>query len=253
MSIGGRLQRFERRTEFNYSTGRSLPPKDIPGWKLLLDLFGNFAKIVGAIVTRDLQAALEGVKGFGNLDDNSAPDVAGVITSLAIIGKAIREKNKETLSVNTDGVDQIAKKHSITDEDYGLDGPRKHTLLLPFEESFGYVLQKNSREEKYKEAEAMYRQALAGCEEVVGREHPDTLTSVNNLGLVLSMLGNYEEAEAMHRRVLEARKKMLGLEHPDTLTSVRNLVNALDSQGKYEEAEAMYRQALDALEKVLGG
>jgi hypothetical protein len=38
-------------------------------------------------------------------------------------------------------------------------------------------------------------------EKALGREHPDTLTSVSNLGYVLSCQGKYEEAEAIHRRV----------------------------------------------------
>jgi Tfp pilus assembly protein PilF len=77
------------------------------------------------------------------------------------------------------------------------------------------------------------------------REHPDTLSSVNNLGRVLSSQGKYEEAEAMHRRALEAREKVLGGEHPDTLSSVGNLGRVLSRQGKYEEAEAMHRRALE--------
>ena len=41
----------------------------------------------------------------------------------------------------------------------------------------------------------MHRRALEAREKVLGREHPDTLTSVNNLGNVLFMQGKYEEAE----------------------------------------------------------
>ena len=34
---------------------------------------------------------------------------------------------------------------------------------------------------------------------VLGKEHPDTLTSMNNLALVLSQQGKYEQAEEMQR------------------------------------------------------
>ncbi len=44
---------------------------------------------------------------------------------------------------------------------------------------------------EYKEAEAMHRRALDGSEKALGPEHPDTLTSVNNLGLVLDSQGKY--------------------------------------------------------------
>ena len=49
----------------------------------------------------------------------------------------------------------------------------------------------------------MLRLALEALEKVFGREDPDTLTSINNLGSVLSKQGKYEEAEAMHRWALE--------------------------------------------------
>jgi len=44
----------------------------------------------------------------------------------------------------------------------------------------------------------MNRRALEGREKVLGKEHPDTLTSVNNLAFVLQDQGKYEEAEQMN-------------------------------------------------------
>ncbi|KAF1357152.1 TPR-like protein [Lizonia empirigonia] len=105
---------------------------------------------------------------------------------------------------------------------------------------------------QYAEAERHGRSAVAAREEVLGREHRDTLTSVSQLGSVLSRQGKYEEAEAKHRRALEGYEKVLGPEHPNTLTSVSNLGSVLSRQGKYEEAEAKHRRALEGGEKVLG-
>ena len=79
---------------------------------------------------------------------------------------------------------------------------------------------------------------------MLGKEHPDTLTSMNNLANVLSDQGKYEEAEEMHRQVLAVKETVLGKEHPDTLTSMNNLAEVLSNQGKYEEAEEMHRQVL---------
>jgi tetratricopeptide (TPR) repeat protein len=107
-------------------------------------------------------------------------------------------------------------------------------------------------EAEHKEAEAMYRQVLEAREKVLGQEHPDTLTSVSQLGLALGQLGKWEEAEAMHQRALEVREKVLGEEHPDTLASMSNLALVLEGQGKYVDAEAMYRRELEEYEKVLG-
>ena len=43
----------------------------------------------------------------------------------------------------------------------------------------------------------MHQQALRGYEKVLRPEHPDKLTSVNNVGLVLDRQGKYKEAETM--------------------------------------------------------
>jgi nephrocystin-3 len=100
--------------------------------------------------------------------------------------------------------------------------------------------------------EALYRRALEGREIALGAEHPDTLGSVNNLGVLLKAKGDHEGAEALLRRALEGYEKALGAEHPITLSSVNNLGVLLESKGDYEGAEALYRRALEGREKVLG-
>ncbi|KAH6667983.1 hypothetical protein B0J14DRAFT_519380 [Halenospora varia] len=104
----------------------------------------------------------------------------------------------------------------------------------------------------YNTAEEMDRRALEGREKALGKEHPDTLTSVSSLAVVLWKQGKYEQAEEMHRRELEGCEKALGKEHPDMLTSVNNLALVLGDQGKYEQAEEMHRRVLEGREKALG-
>ena len=87
---------------------------------------------------------------------------------------------------------------------------------------------------------------------ILGAEHPDTLNSINNLGVLLERQGKYNEAEALHRRALEATETILGAKHQDTLISVNNLGSVLERQGKYNEAEALHRRALEARETILG-
>jgi hypothetical protein len=52
----------------------------------------------------------------------------------------------------------------------------------------------------YEQAEDMHRQTLKLGEQVLGREHPEALTSMNNLAIVLSEQGKYEQAEEVRRR-----------------------------------------------------
>jgi tetratricopeptide (TPR) repeat protein len=105
---------------------------------------------------------------------------------------------------------------------------------------------------QYAPAKASHRKVLSLRKEVLGPEHPDTLTSMGNLAGVLVLQGKYEDAEAINRQALALREMVLGREHPDTLTSTSNLALVLGSQVKYEDAEAMNRQALAQRERVLG-
>jgi len=102
------------------------------------------------------------------------------------------------------------------------------------------------------EAEPLWKSCQAICERVLGPEHPDTLSTVNNLAVLYDDQGKYEQAEPLYQRALEASERVLGLEHPDTLSTVNNLANLYADQGKYEQAEPLYQRALETRERVLG-
>ena len=77
---------------------------------------------------------------------------------------------------------------------------------------------------KLDEAEPLHRRAMAGYEAKLGLDHPSTLTSVNNLALLLENQGKLDEAD---RRALAGYESKLGPDHPDTLTTVNTLANLL--------------------------
>ena len=58
----------------------------------------------------------------------------------------------------------------------------------------------------------------------LGADHPDTLTSRNNLAY--GSAGRLAEATALFERTLADRERVLGADHPDTLTSQNNLERA---------------------------
>jgi Tetratricopeptide repeat len=58
------------------------------------------------------------------------------------------------------------------------------------------------------EAEEMNRRSLAGREKVLGVDHPDTPTTINNLGLLYRDLGKLAEAERTFLRVLAGKKQV---------------------------------------------
>jgi tetratricopeptide (TPR) repeat protein len=85
----------------------------------------------------------------------------------------------------------------------------------------------------------------------LGKEHPHTLTVINNLGFLYESQGRYREAEEYYKRALTLRKKILGEDHPDTLTSINNLAFLYQSQGRHREADPLYKEALLIKERGL--
>jgi hypothetical protein len=76
---------------------------------------------------------------------------------------------------------------------------------------------------KYDEAQDMHRQVLKSSEKMLGKKHPSTLPTMNNLASVMGRQGKYSEAEEMHRKVPGMKEVVLGKEHPSTLMSINNL------------------------------
>jgi tetratricopeptide (TPR) repeat protein len=86
----------------------------------------------------------------------------------------------------------------------------------------------------------------------LGCEHPDTLTSMNNLASIYYYQGKYADAEPLYKEALAGCQKALGLEHPDTLGSMNNPALLYKHQGKYADAEPVYKEGLAGCGKALG-
>ncbi len=104
----------------------------------------------------------------------------------------------------------------------------------------------------YEQAEPLFQQALAIKEQVLGPDHLDTATSLNNLVWLYFRQDKYEQAEPLCQRALAIREKALGPEHPDTASTLYQLAMLYQDQGKYEQAEPLYQRALAIREKALG-
>jgi tetratricopeptide (TPR) repeat protein len=66
----------------------------------------------------------------------------------------------------------------------------------------------------HREAEPLYRRALAINEESFGPDHPNVATSLNNLAELLKATNRLAEAEALLRRALAIRETSFGPDHP---------------------------------------
>jgi hypothetical protein len=93
---------------------------------------------------------------------------------------------------------------------------------------------------------------LAASRRTLGDEHPGTLSSIGNLGLLRKAKGDLAGAEALNEESLAARRRTLGDEHPSTLISVWTYATLRSEVGEYAEAEALLAEASAGFERVLG-
>ena len=101
------------------------------------------------------------------------------------------------------------------------------------------------------QAAKLHEKAQAIRREMLGTDHPDTLTSCNNLVEAYLIAGRAAEALALCEATLKLRESKLGPYHPDTLSSRNNFALALEKAGRSLErvtfCEATFRMCVARL------
>ena len=105
---------------------------------------------------------------------------------------------------------------------------------------------------EYSKAKELFEKSLHIREEVLGKNHPTTATSYNNLAGVYKNQGEYLKAEELYKKSLHIREEVLGENHPDTADSYNNLASVYMDQGEYLKAEELYKKSLHIREELLG-
>ena len=86
----------------------------------------------------------------------------------------------------------------------------------------------------------------------LGPDHPDTLTSLNNVAGAYESAGDVRKAIPLYEDCLKRRTAALGPDHPDTLTSLNNVAGAYESAGDVRKAIPLYEDCLKRRTAALG-
>ena len=116
------------------------------------------------------------------------------------------------------------------------------------ERAGNYLMQR----EQYQEAEPLLKQAVALHEQILGLEHPEVATSLNELATLYWNMNKFEQAEPLFRQALDIREKTLGPEHPEVANSLNNLALVYQFQGCYSLAEPLFTRSLTIWERISG-
>jgi tetratricopeptide (TPR) repeat protein len=74
-----------------------------------------------------------------------------------------------------------------------------------------------------REAEELYRRALALKETLLGANHPDVAVTANNLAVLYKNQARYADAERLYRRALTIFERSFGVSHPKAIARRENL------------------------------
>jgi serine/threonine protein kinase/tetratricopeptide (TPR) repeat protein len=102
------------------------------------------------------------------------------------------------------------------------------------------------------QAVALFEQSLREREEALGTDHPDTLTTRNNLAGAYQVAGRLTEALALYELTWKVRLAQLGPDHKDTLTTQNNLALTYQAAGRIAEALSLHEETLKRREAQLG-
>ncbi|MFB4284527.1 tetratricopeptide repeat protein [Nonomuraea sp. MTCD27] len=96
-------------------------------------------------------------------------------------------------------------------------------------------------------AEAVVR----GREQLLGAEHPDTLTARHTLAHAFEYAGQATDAAALYQRVADERSRILGDDHPDTLWSRASVAFSYTMAGRAAEAVPLLDRVVADQERAL--
>jgi serine/threonine protein kinase len=105
---------------------------------------------------------------------------------------------------------------------------------------------------RYPEARPHLTRAHELYDRLLGPGHPDTLKTLNSLGLLEMQEGHLPEAERLLRLAWGGLSAALGPEDHATLECLSHLAVLLRRRGKLAEAEPLSRRALEGMRRVLG-
>jgi tetratricopeptide (TPR) repeat protein len=104
----------------------------------------------------------------------------------------------------------------------------------------------------YKEAEPLFRRALAILEANFGLDHPEVAVLLSDLSTLLQAINRLPEAVPLMRRALEIAEVSYGPGHPEVGNYLSNLAMLLQTNNRLVDAEPLMRRALAIAEASYG-
>lgn len=143
-----------------------------------------------------------------------------------------------------EGEKLLSSALKAADESLEANDPRKAIII----ENLGFCL---VQQQKYSEAEAVYKKELAILEKLHGAESPTVVNVLTSLAGVYSNQRKFVESESLFKRALAMNEKA-GKDTEQVALVLEKMGNMYARQEKYAEADAAYLRAQSIYEKTAG-
>lgn len=105
---------------------------------------------------------------------------------------------------------------------------------------------------EYDRALPLYEESLILQSNVLGDDHPKTLSSLGGLASLLLRKGDHHRAHSLYDECFSKTIRILGYDHPNTLVNMHQMAIVLTLIGNRTEGESMFEECLTARKRVLG-
>jgi tetratricopeptide (TPR) repeat protein len=108
--------------------------------------------------------------------------------------------------------------------------------------------------ERYADARELLEKTLKGRDQVLGKDHSDTIGTVCELAKTVQLLKQYEEAKGLYERALVSSEGAVGYgEGLECLSVAHSYGQLYVEMGQYEAAKGVYERALKGQAGATGG
>ncbi|KHD05686.1 hypothetical protein PN36_18275 [Candidatus Thiomargarita nelsonii] len=105
---------------------------------------------------------------------------------------------------------------------------------------------------EFKKALQLAEKALKITTEILGEKHPDSITSLNNLGIFHVKVGKFDEALQLFEKGYHISKEVFGKKHSQTLTNMMFLAGIYSELSQFSAALLWSEKAYPLFKEVFG-
>lgn len=196
------------------------------------------AKAVNSFLNEDLIQSIDPYEG-GERDITVRQVVNAALVNLedqfgdeSAVEAAIRSTLSRTLEGLGDYEQAMEQALLALALQQALDPPDEFALMQT-ELDVGFL---HARLAEYQQAESYFRRAYERSVELLGSDHGDTLTALNNLAFVVGETGDSAESLRLHEELYNRRVDVLGETHAHTLISMNNIAFNLSALNRSAES-----------------